>query len=181
MDLLPVPTCNKAPGASLSQTRGQESTRESGPKTAENRDANKYSYMQVHSSRKGKQTRIHQRLNEQTNVIHHPEEWHSAIKGILSSHTRTTEISRGPGKSWAGMDPHQDERFRSPEHSPQFSSCPQQGAPLLAHRRFSLSSLPPGSCFPTTNYRLGCIYISFHPSVNPLVCHSLRPSTEPDI
>ena len=48
---------------------------------------------------------------------------------------------------------------RSPEHRPQFSSCPQQGAPLLAHRRFSISSLPPGSCFPTTNYRLPYIYI----------------------
>uniref|UniRef100_A0AC11BJ29 Uncharacterized protein n=1 Tax=Ovis aries TaxID=9940 RepID=A0AC11BJ29_SHEEP len=76
---------------------------------------------------------------------------------------------RGPGKSWSGTDPHQGERFRSAEHRPQFSSCPQQGAPLLAHRRFSISSLPPGSCFPTTNYRLCCIYISFHPAVNPLV------------
>ena len=76
---------------------------------------------------------------------------------------------------------HQGERFRSPEHRPQFSSCPQQGAPLGAHRRFSISSLPPGSCFPATHYRLCCICISFHAAVNPLVCHSLRPSTEPDI
>ena len=98
----------------------------------------------------------------------------------LTSHTRTTEISRGPGKSQTGTAPQQGERFRSPEQRPQFSSCPQEGAPLLTHSSFSISSLPPGSCFPTTKYRLCCIYRSFHPTVIPLVCHSLRPSTQPD-
>ena len=88
---------------------------------------------------------------------------------------------QGSGEVMTGTDPHQGERFRSPENRPQFSSCPQQGAPLQTHRRFSISSLPPGSCFPTTNYRLCCIYMSFHPAVIPLMCHSLRPSTEPDI
>ena len=81
------PHATQHQGAGLPQTRGQESTWESGPQTAENRDANKHSYMQVHSSGKGKQTRIHQRLNEQTNVVHHPEEWHSAIKGKRFCHT----------------------------------------------------------------------------------------------
>ena len=88
---------------------------------------------------------------------------------------------QGSGEVMTGTDPHQGERFRSLEHRPQFSSCPQQGALLLTHRRFSISSLPPGSCFPTTNYRLCCIYMSFHPAVIPLMCHSLRPSTAPDI
>ena len=103
--------------------------------------------------------------------VRHSKFWTTWAK-ILSptpqrtSHTRATEISRGPGKSWAGTDPHQGERFRSPEHRPQFYSCPQQGAPLLAHRRFSISSLPPGSCF-QTNYRPCCIYMSFHPAVIP--------------
>ena len=108
--------------------------------------------------------------------------WAKVFSPILSTlPIQGQQISRGPGKSWAGTDPHQGERFRSPEHRPQFSSCPQQGAPLPAHSRFSISSLPPGSCFQTTNYRLCCIYISFHPTVNPLVYHLLRPSTEPDI
>ena len=43
------PHATKHRGAGLSQTQGQESAWESGPKTAENRDANKYSYMQVHT------------------------------------------------------------------------------------------------------------------------------------